>query len=138
MRKWRRLPGPVETPSPSHLPAGYPAAILHPLSSLTHGRGLRLPSHPHLLRFLRPDFFFFFFPRAGSGARPPSHEGLRRGGKKKNKRKVIKIKPESAHMGLLSLLPTSGTSGAETSVFTVDLGCRQVPNYALTNNLVTV
>lgn len=51
--------------------------------SLSPARSRGLPAlshpsrHPHLLRFLRPDFFFFFFPRAGGGARCLSHEGLR-------------------------------------------------------------
>ena len=46
-------------------------------------QGLGQHGRPHLRRFLRLDFFFFFFPRAGSGARSPSHEGLRKGDKAK-------------------------------------------------------
>lgn len=117
--------------------------------SPSHSRGLPVPScptrrhgHHHLLRFLRLDFFFFFFPRAGSGARSPSHEGLRRGEKQANKIIKIKALSESAYMGLLSPVccrpHLRDIQGRERSVFMVDPGCRQAPNYPLTNNLVTV
>lgn len=63
-----------------------PAPHTFPMRLIRQGPGQH--GCPHLRRFLRLDFFFFFLPRAGSGARSPSHEGLRRGDKAKQGFKI--------------------------------------------------